>query len=468
MLQLTHLLERRFGAGSPSWIRTRLLLASLLLLALGLGIANQARAQDANADAQALATQLLDHLDAGKYAEAEALFSADMAKAVPADKLQAVWESLPAQVGAAKGRGHAAVTAQGGAALVQVPLHYEKAELVARIAVDGDGKIAGFLVQPAQAAATAPAPPVAADANYSERELVVGEGDGALPGTLTLPNGDGKASGKGVPAVVLVHGSGPHDRDETIGPNKPFLDIARGLAEQGIAVLRYEKRTKARPQDFAGKPFGVDEETTHDAVQAVATLRGVDGIDPKRIHVLGHSQGGMMAPRIAAMSGHVAGLVLLAAPSRSLLDIVIEQNRRLAVLDDGKTSDAERDAITALIEQVRTTRDAATAADTKTVMGLPAGYWRSIDAVDAIADAKQVALPMLVLQGTRDIQVVDADWQRWRGAFHGNDKVTFKLYDKLNHLGIAGEGEGSLAEYQQPGHIDAQLIADVAGWIKAH
>ena len=122
MLQLTHLLERRFGAGSPSWIRTRLLLASLLLLALGLGIANQARAQDANADAQALATQLLDHLDAGKYAEAEELFSADMAKAVPADKLKAVWESLPAQVGAAKGRGDATVSAQGGAVLAAVPL----------------------------------------------------------------------------------------------------------------------------------------------------------------------------------------------------------------------------------------------------------------------------------------------------------------------------------------------------------
>ncbi len=212
----------------------------------------------------------------------------------------------------------------------------------------------------------------------------------------------------------------------------------------------------------------MDEETTHDAVQAVATLRGVDGIDPKRIHVLGHSQGGMMAPRIAAMSGHVAGLVLLAAPSRSLLDIVIEQNRRLAVLDDGKTSNAERDAITALIEQVRTTRDAATAADTKTVMDLPSGYWRSIDSVDPVAEARSVALPMLVLQGARDIQVVDADWQRWRAAFHGNGKVTFKLYDKLNHLGIAGEGEGSLAEYQQPGHVDAQLIADVAGWIKAH
>jgi hypothetical protein len=101
-------------------------------------------------------------------------------------------------------------------------------------------------------------------------------------------------------------------------------------------------------------------------------------------------------------------------------------------------------------------------------MGLPVGYWRSIDGVDAVAEAKRLKLPMLVLQGARDIQVVDADWQLWRDAFHADPKVAFKLYDKLNHLGIAGEGEGSLAEYQQPGHVDPQLIDDVAGWLKAH
>ena len=73
-----------------------------------------------------------------------------------------------------------------------------------------------------------------------------GDGERALPGTLAMPKGTGP-----FPAVVLVHGSGPQDRDETVGPNKPFLDIARALAAQGIAVLRYEKRTQARPQDFA-------------------------------------------------------------------------------------------------------------------------------------------------------------------------------------------------------------------------
>lgn len=461
MLHIVHLIERRFGARRGPRIVAALSLASLSLLLVGLGLLLSGRASAQAADPAALATQALDRLDAGDYAQVEALFGAQMAAAVPADKLKAVWESLPAQAGKATGRGEPAVSVQGDATIVQIPLHFEKAELVAKFAIGGDGKIAGFVVQPAQVAA--PAPAVADDAAFTERELPVGDGERALPGTLALPKGDGP-----FPAVVLVHGSGPHDRDETIGPNKPFLDLARGLAAQGIAVLRYEKRTKARPQDFAGGGFGVDDETTSDAVLAVDALRKADGVYPERVFVLGHSQGGLMAPRIAAQSGHVAGLVLLAAPARPLLDILIEQNRRMAVLDDGKTSDAERDAINALIAQVRVARDPATDPMAKGPMGLPVGYWRSIDSVDPVAEAQQVDLPMLVLQGARDIQVVDADWQTWKGAFHADPKVAFKLYDTLNHLGIAGEGEGSLAEYQRPGHVDPRLIDDVAAWIKAH
>lgn len=463
MLHLIHLLERRFGKQRATHIGMRLLLASALLLMVGLGLLLSGRvaAQDAPVDGAGIATRLLEHLDAGRYADAEAMFTAEMAKAVPAGKLQAVWESLPAQAGEAKGRGEAATMTQGDITLVKLPLHYAKAELVAKLAIGADGEIAGFLIQPAEVPAAAA--PVTGDANFSEYDFSVGEGERALPGTLAMPKGDGP-----FPAVVLVHGSGAHDRDETIGPNKPFLDIARGLAAQGIAVLRYEKRSKARPQDFAGGGFGIDDETTNDAVLAVDALRKTEGIDPARVFVLGHSLGGMMAPRIAAVSGHVAGLVLMAAPARPLLDIVVEQNRRMAVLDDGKTSDAERDAIAALVEQVRIARDPATDPATRSVLGLPVSYWRTIDSVDAVAEAQSVALPMLVLQGARDIQVVDADWGRWRSAFHADKRVAFKLYDKLNHLGIAGEGDGNLAEYNTPGHVDASLIDDVANWIKAH
>ena len=437
------------------------MLAALLATAAFL-TAPPVPAQDAPSPT-AIATRLLDRMNAGEYAQAESMFTAEMAKAVPAAKLKAVWESLPAQAGTAKGRGDPTVDTQGGTTLVTVPLPYEKTGLVAKVAVAADGRIAGFLIQPAPP--PAPAPP-ADDAGFSERDFGIGTGERALPGTLAIPKGEPPSAGW--PAVVLVHGSGPHDRDETIGPNRPFLDIARGLAAQGIAVLRYEKRTRARPQDLAERAYTIDDETTDDAVAAIAALRATEGVDPKRVFVFGHSQGGMLAPRIALKAGDVAGLVLFAAPARPLLDILIEQNVRMAVLGDGKTSDAERAAIERLKLQVQTARKDGDAAAEALPMGLPASYWRSTDAVDPVVEAREAKLPMLVLQGARDIQVVDADWQRWRAGFHDDPKVAFKLYEKLNHLGIAGEGEGSLAEYGTPGQLDAQLIADVADWIEAH
>ncbi|NOT89385.1 MAG: alpha/beta fold hydrolase [Lysobacter sp.] len=266
--------------------------------------------------------------------------------------------------------------------------------------------------------------------------------------------------------MVLVHGSGPQDRDSTIGPNRPLLDIARGLAERGVAVLRYEKRTKAHPQEFADGG-SIDLETTDDAVRAVALLREQAGIDPKRVFVLGHSQGGMLAPRIAARDPRIAGLILLAAPSRPLLDILIEQNRRMAILNDGKTSDAESIAIQQLVDQVAAVRSGREIAAAQAPMGIAPAYWRSVDAVDQISEARAIAQPLLFLQGARDIQVVDADWQGWRDAFHDSPRATFKLYETLNHLAIPGEGDGNLQEYQTPGHVDATLIADIAAWIAA-
>lgn len=438
-----------------------------MLLAFAMAIPFTVIAQDTpptpQPDATAIALQLLDRLDARDYAAAETAFGPQMAAAVPAEKLQEVWESLPKLAGDATGRGEPVVAAQDGVQQVAIPLHFAKGELVAKVVVATDGSIVGFLVQPPAAPA---APPPAADADFGETDFGIGDGERALPGTLAMPKT--QAPEAGFPAVVLVHGSGPQDRDESIGPNKPFLDIARGLAAQGIAVLRYEKRTKARPQDFADGKVTIDSETTDDAVAAVDALRNTPGIDPARVFVLGHSQGAMMAPRIAQHSGHVAGLILLAAPARPLLDILLEQNKRLAVLDDGKTSPEESARLDALKQQVAAVRGGGDVPVAQSPMGQPAAYWRSTDAVDPVAEAKAVALPMLILQGARDIQVVDADWQRWKAAFHADPGVTFKLYPALNHLGIAGEGDGNLAEYAKPGHVDAALIADVAAWIGAH
>ncbi len=136
------------------------------------------------------------------------------------------------------------------------------------------------------------------------------------------------------PAVVLVHGSGPQDRDETIGPNKPFRDLAWGLATYGIAVLRYEKRTRVYGQKLQQDKklltsFTVYEETVDDAVSAVALLSQTPGIRPDRIFVLGHSQGGMTIPRVAQKDKQAAGFIIMAGLTRPLEDAILKQNRYL-------------------------------------------------------------------------------------------------------------------------------------------
>ncbi len=462
MIHVVRQIERRLGRRpGEGRIAARAALLSMLLMLLGVGalLSSRANAQEAF-DPVREAQSMLDALDAGDAAKVHARFDATMAAAVSQEQLAQGWKTLPEQAGALKTHGEAKVVERDGRTLVSIPLHYEKAVFSAVFAFDADHRIGGFAIRPATTP-TAAAPPVPADANYRETEISVGEGERALPATLAMPNGKGP-----FPAVVLVHGSGPNDRDESIGPNRPFLDIARGLAERGIAVLRYEKRTKAHPQEFADGGT-IDLETTDDAVSAVALLRSQRGVDAKRVFVLGHSQGAMMAPRIGAQDPRIAGLILLAAPSRPLLDILIEQNRRLAILNDGKTSDAESAAIQKLADSVAAVRSGREITAAEAPMGIAPAYWRTVEAVDPIAEAKAIAQPMLILQGARDIQVVDADWQGWRDAFHDDPRVTFKLYDALNHLAIPGEGDGNVQEYQMPGHVAPELIADVATWIAA-
>ena len=427
------------------------------LLACLIGFATlSAHAQIAPEAARATTRTLLDHLDRGEYAKAEAMFDDAMRAAVPQDKLAQVWQSLsPAQ-----SRGETALKTDGDTQITSTPLQRKSARLNAIVTIAADGRVSGLFVQPAQT--TAPAPAVPADANYSERDAQVGDGERALPATLAMPNGTGP-----FPAVVLVHGSGPNDRDETIGPNRPFLDIARGLAAQGIAVLRYDKRSHARPQDYADGQITIDSETTDDAVLAVASLRQLPGIDPKRIYVLGHSQGAMMAPRIGSRDPAIAGLVLLAAPARPLLDILLEQNDRLLTMQGQRQSAAGIAHMQKLTAQVDGIRSGGDIEARGLPLGLPAAYWRSTDGVDPVNEARQTRQPMLLLHGGHDIQVVDADWQRWQAAFGKERRATLKHYPTLNHLAIESAANAGLESYQIPGHVDAKLIDDIAQWIKA-
>ena len=404
----------------------------------------------------------LDLLDAGHYEDALAMTTPRVREALADGKLQQVWEKLPKQLGERASRSPLRGESVGGTAMVVSTLKYSMLSLDARIVFADDGLIDGFRIVPAAAAAPAPAAPVASD-TFSEREFSVGEPERALPGTLTLPKGSGP-----FPAVILVHGSGPHDRNESIGPNAPFRDIAHGLAERGIASLRYEKRTKARPEDFASMDFTVDEETVDDAVAAVAALRSMKDIKPDAVFIAGHSLGALMAPRIGQRAPETAGLILLAAPARPLQDIVLEQFEYLAAAD-GQLSTEEREYLDA--EHAKAAKIATLATNSRAednLLGLPSHYWLDLNAYDPVAVAKSIPQPLLILQGGRDYQVTaKGDFPIWQEAFFGKPRAAMNLYPALNHLFIAGEGASTGAEYMQAGNVDEHVIADIAQWIKA-
>jgi len=398
-----------------------------------------------------VAGQLLDHLQAGRIEQAEAMLTPQMASAVPADTLRGVWQSL----GELQQRGQPSVSAQQDLQVVSLPLRFAGGAVVAQVAVDAQDKVAGLLFRPAP---PEKAPPPPADADYTEVDFSVPQQRGALPGTLALPKGKGPFA-----AVLLVHGSGPQDRDETIGASRPFLDIARGLAAHGIAVLRYDKRTLVRPQDFQ-QPFDVDDETTDDAVAALAALAADPRIDGGRVFVLGHSQGGMLAPRIASRWPQARGAILWAAPARTLLDLLPEQNRHLFAMD-GTITAQEQAFLDALDRQIAAARGDAPVPASDLPLGVPQGFWKSIEAVDARADARTLCKPLLMLHGGRDFQVPERDWTLWQEALKERGDVQWKAYPALNHIGVAGSGASSLKEYAQEGHVASQLVDDVAGWV---
>jgi dienelactone hydrolase len=295
-----------------------------------------------------------------------------------------------------------------------------------------------------------------ADAAFDERDLVIG--DYALPATLTVPRGAGPW-----PVVVLVHGSGPHDRDETLGPNKPFRDLAVGLASRGIASLRYDKRTFARREAFAaGGTYTVEQEVLADARAAVALMATTQAIDPRRIYVLGHSWGGTLAPRIAAREPRVAGLVLLAGATRSLDQIVPDQIKTAAPGNAELAAKAARFA-----EAFRSPTLAP--ADHVDLLGakIPGSYVLDLRSYDPAASAAALTIPLLVLRGERDYQVTDADLDGWRRALAGHRNATFKTYPGLNHLFMPGSGPPSPADYLRAGEVEPAVLDDIAHWLLA-
>jgi len=269
---------------------------------------------------------------------------------------------------------------------------------------------------------------------------------------------------------VLLAGSGSLDRDETIGRNKPFKDIAWGLAGRGVAVLRFDKVTHAHAAEIRdARGFSLSDEYLPNAAAAVAVLQRHPAIDRERVFVLGHSLGGTVAPRVAEADPSVAGLVLLAGGAQPLHWAIVRQARYLTELNPATAAGSQPviDALTAKAEMVDSNELSPSTPVSELPLGAPASYWLDIREYDPAALAATLEKPMLVLQGGRDYQVtVDDDLSRWKAALDGRHGVTVRVYPEFNHLFVAGSGPSSPAEYEPAQHVDPAAVTDIAAWLE--
>jgi uncharacterized protein len=412
---------------------------------------------------------VLDLAQAGRFAEIQELFAPPLRAMVPPEALQAAWAAEIGRRGPVTSVGTpvSEPAGPGGVVVVRIPVTCERGELAVIVSVTGDGWLAGIQLAPASAAEPAGPwkPPAYADpGTFDEQDVTVGSGPLAVPGTLSVPRQGGP-----LPAVVLLSGSGPQDRDETIGPNKPLKDLAWGLASRGVAVLRFEKVTYAHGSEVVqDRGFTVSDEYLPQAVAAIHLLQEHPAVDAGRVFVAGHSLGGTVAPRVAAAEPSVAGLVILAGGTQPLAWAAVRQVRYIASLDP-ETAAASEPTIEAMTRQAKTVDSpdlSPSTPDSELPFGVPAPYWLDLRGYDPAAAAAALGKPVLIVQGGRDYQVTIADdLAGWRASLAGRPGVTIRVYDADNHLFVRGSGPSRPAEYESAQHMDPAVVTDIADWL---
>jgi len=450
-------------SGSPR------VLAVALMLVCGACLAMEAQ----NQTPEAIANDAVNDLAARRFSKVEARFDDRVQSGLPQEKLAAVWDSVLDKAGPFQKILGTRVEEKQGIHVVSVACQFKYGPLDIKMAVDSQGRIAGLFFVPHSDAPEATqswsAPAYAKTNSFHEVDVTVESGAWKLPGTLTHPNGKGP-----FPAIVLVHGSGPEDQDETIGPNKPFKDLAWGLASQGIAVLRYVKRTKQYGAQSVnpGAAFTVNDETMDDARAAVALLAARPDIDPNQIYILGHSEGGTLAPRIASGDKQVAGIVVAAGAVRPLQDLIVAQSKYIAGLP-GADKEQLKKQIEDAEQAKREIEDPGLKPDgTVNVLGAhaPGSYFIDLRNYHPAETAAQLSIPILVLQGGRDYQVTSQDYDLWKAALAKDPRATFQFYPDLTHLfmKVKGSGPASPADYAVAGHVSEAVVEEIAQWIKSN
>lgn len=400
-----------------------------------------------------MAQRQLEWLRQGRADSILAHSTAQVKASLPASTVQNLWAGLLMQTGEFRSQKPWRQTPMQGLQVCQSVLVFERASICVQVVLDDNLLLAGLQFLPATAGALEEEPAQADSVAFSERETTIAHGKVSLPATLTLPKGQ---KGK-VPAVLLVAGSGPVDRDGTMGPNRPLRDLAHALAAKGIAVLRYDKRTKvygAKTAEVSDGGLTYDSEYVEDAVQALRQMAAMEEVDAERLFVIGHSLGGTLAPRIVQRSSvPVRGVIGLAALASPFWETTHRQLRYILQVNGLSEELADRQAR----EQVERMRK-----------GLPKEYLASQEGYDPLLAADAMGeLPVLYVQGGHDYQVTENDLDLWRQAYGENPSAQFRLFPTLDHLMRPQERMAVPADYMKEGRMSEEVIDTIVQFIQA-
>lgn len=412
-----------------------------------------------------LSISLIQKLQRSAYDSCQVMFDSSVSSEINPEMLRKIWESIPRYLGEFQSYSDIHTQQKDSVEIVSVRCAFVKTKLDLQISYNAAHKIVGLFFAPPKNTSTYNYPEYYTSGKFYESKVTLKSGEYNLPAVISIPN-----NVKNPPVVVLLAGSGPNDKDETIGPNKILKDIAVGLASNGIASIRYDKRTLAYASQMAKDPkgLGINEEVIEDAINAAKLMKKNPDTKNSKLFIIGHSLGAMCAPLIASKC-KPNGIILLAGNARPLEDVVLEQYMYLLSADSMQEEQKSViDDLKADIKRVKDPQLLKTAKPEQLPLDLPSSYWQSLNTYKQVDVAKKLKQPILVLQGERDYQVTMTDYALWKEKLGANPKNTFISYPGLNHLFMKGEGKSLPAEYEKQGNIDGKVITDMIDWIKLH